>query len=123
MRTRSPLLKILQDSSKGRNFQQCVAITELALHPRERAVVDQGNSCPLPSLHMAIQRIPTGVAGRIGEPTPVDACLGIKNFLRRSDPINLFGRFSPKIERITLPSSIGFGISANHVTSHSVFVA
>jgi len=52
---------------------------------------------------MAIQRIPTGVAGRIGEPTAVDAGFGIKNVLRRLDPINLFGRFSPKIQRITLP--------------------
>src|SRR6516225_4146535 len=69
---------------------------------------------------MAIQGIPAGVAGRIGEPTAVDARFGIKNVLRRLDPINLFGRFSPKIQRITLPGSIGFGISADHVTSYSV---
>jgi hypothetical protein len=69
---------------------------------------------------MTIQRIPTGVAGRIGEPTAVDARFGIKNVLRRSDPINLFGRFSPKFERVTPPSSIGFGISADHMTSLSV---
>ena len=41
--------KILQDCSKGRDFQQYVAIAELALHPGERTVVDQSNSCPLPS--------------------------------------------------------------------------
>jgi hypothetical protein len=69
---------------------------------------------------MAIQRIPTGVAGRIGEPTAIDARFGVKNVLRGLDPIDLFGRFSPKIQRITLPSSIGLSISANHVTSHSV---
>jgi hypothetical protein len=55
---------------------------------------------------MAIQRVPTGVAGRIGEPTAVDARFGIKNSLRRLDPINLFGRFSPKTQRITPPGSI-----------------
>src|ERR1700758_157338 len=74
----------------------------------------------MPSPYMAIQRIPTSVAGRIGEPTAVDTCFGIKNGLRRLDPLDLFGRFSPKIQRITLPSGIGFGISANHMTSHSV---
>jgi hypothetical protein len=60
---------------------------------------------------MAIQRIPTSVAGRIGKPAAVDARFGIKNVLWRLNPINLFGRFSPKIQRITLPRSIGFGIS------------
>src|SRR5271166_2750397 len=114
--------KILQDSSKGRDFQQCVAIAELALHPRERTVVNVGKSRAMPSQHMAIQRIPTGVAGRIREPTAVDACFGIKNVLRRLDPINPFGRFSPKIQRITLPSSIGLIILAEHMTSHSVWL-
>src|ERR1700761_1792439 len=63
---------------------------------------------------MAIERVKTRVAGRVGKPAAIDACLFIKNACRRLNPVDLFGRLGPKGLRIGAPLRIDFSVAAGH---------
>ena len=62
----------------------------------ERRIVDDRRLRTAAAHHMAVDRVPAGVADGVREPAAVDAGVGIENFLRRLVPVDIARRRRPE---------------------------
>ena len=67
---------------------------------------------PRPCMHMAVDRVPAGVADAADEPAPVDAGIGIEHLLGRLDPVDRLRGLAPEALRVALPAGIDLVIAA-----------
>src|SRR5262249_21636712 len=65
-----------------------------------------------PLHHVAIHRVPAGVADAADEPAAIDAGVWIEHLLRGLDPIDVPGGLAPECLRVALPAGIDLVIAA-----------
>src|SRR6185369_14848150 len=77
----------------------------------ERRIVDDRRLLAAPLHHMAVNRVPAGVANTAGEPAPVHAGIGIEHLLGRLHPVDGLRRLAPEALRVALPAGIDLVIT------------
>ena len=106
--------QIHQHGGERADLVEQLRIGDAPLGACQGAVIDDGVLRPAPARHMAIHRIPAGVAFRVRKPMAVNPGLFVENTSGRRDPVDLAGRFGPESFGIPLPFSIYFAITAGH---------
>ena len=82
------------------------------LVPGQRRIVDDRRLFAAAPHHMAVNRVPAGVANAADEPAAVDAGIGIEYPRRRLVPVDLLRGFAPEALGVALPASIHSRIAA-----------
>ena len=104
--------EVAQDRSQHLGLDLECVIGERALLPGQRRIVDDRRLLAAALHHVAVDRVPAGVADAADEPAPVDAGIGIEHPLRWLDPVDLLRGFAPKTLRVALPAGIDLVIAA-----------
>src|SRR4029450_10164631 len=105
--------QVAQDCSQHLGFDLKRAIGQRALLPRQRRIVNDRRLFAAALSHVAVDRIPAGVADAADEPAPVDAIIRIEHPPRWLDPIDLIRGFAPKPLRVALPAGVDLVITAH----------
>src|SRR4029079_17818998 len=85
-------------------------VADCALLSGERRIVDDRRLLAAPLHHMAVNRVPAGVATPAGEPAPVHAGIGIEHLLGRLHPVDGLRRLAPEALRVALPAGLALVI-------------
>ena len=104
--------KATQDFGQDLGFNLKRLISERALLPGQRRIVDDRRLLAATLPHVAVDGVPAGVADAADEPAAVDASIRVEHPLRRLDPIDLLRGFAPKPLRVVLPAGIDLVIAA-----------
>ena len=80
--------------------------------PGERRIVDDRRLLAASLHHMAIDRVPAGVADAAGEPAPVHAGIGIEHLRGRLHPVDGLYRLASEALRVALPAGIDLVVAA-----------
>ena len=81
-------------------------VGEDALGSGERRIVDDRRLRAAAAHHMAVDRVPAGVADGVGEPAAVDAGVRIEDPFRRLVPVDVARGLGPELLRIAPPALI-----------------
>ena len=104
--------EIPQHAGEHLRLGQQAVVGDDALLPGERRIVDDRRLRAAPGHHVAIDRVPAGVADAADEPAPVDAGARVEHAPRRLDPVELGGGLGPESFRVALPAAIDLVVAA-----------
>ena len=106
--------QIPQHSGQRADLVEQLRIGDAVFGARQGAVIDDRVLRPAPARHMAVHRVPAGVAFRVRKPVAIDPGFCVENPGWRRDPVDLASGLRPEGFGIPLPIGIYLAITAGH---------